>query len=169
MIWIILHFIFLLIPVVVPVALYRNKGRIMIHFYLIMAMNIKARKFYIRFWLLLLLLFHYDSTFFFFFCLGIMLSTIFCIMMFSFKWSDRWMKNVHDRTRTVVILAIIALVAVAIPHLYTLSISIGLFLTASLFYPSSKVISECQDTDNVQILLKHPDELLKSYYNYHHA
>ena len=34
MIWIILHFIFLLIPVVVPVALYRNKGRIMTHFYL---------------------------------------------------------------------------------------------------------------------------------------
>lgn len=169
MIWIILHFIFLLIPVVVPVALYRNKGRIMTHFYLIMAMNIKARKFYVRFWLLLLLLFHYDSTFVIKDRLGIMLSTIFCIMMFSFKWSDRWMKDVHDRTRTVVILAIIALVAVAIPHLYTLSISIGLFLTASLFYPSSKVISECQDTDNVQILLKHPDELLKSYYNYHHA
>jgi hypothetical protein len=169
MIWIILHFIFLLIPVVVPVALFRNKGRIMTHFYLIMAMNIKARKFYIRFWLLLLLLFHYDSTFLLKDRLGIMLSTIFCIMMFSFKWSDRWMKNVHDRTRTVVILAIIALVTVGIPHLYTLSISLGLFLTASLFYPSSKVISDCQDMDNAWKLLKCPDELLKSYYNYHHA
>lgn len=112
MTWIILHFIFLLIPVVVPVALYRNKGRIMTHFYLIMAMNVKARKFYVRFWLLLLLLFHYDSTFLLKDRLGIMLSTIFCIMMFSFKWSDRWMKDVHDRTRTVVILSIMALVAV---------------------------------------------------------
>ena len=138
-------------------------------FFLLMSIILRAGNFFIRFWLLLLLLFHYDSTFLLKDRLGIMLSTIFCIMMFSFKWSDRWMKNVHDRTRTVVILAIIALVAVAIPHLYTLSISIGLFLTASLFYPSSKVISECQDTDNVQILLKHPDELLKSYYNYHHA
>lgn len=49
----------LLIPSVLPMALYSCKHRFMIRFYMVMAADEKVRKFYISVWLIILLVFHY--------------------------------------------------------------------------------------------------------------
>ena len=62
MTWIILQFIFLALPFVLPMALYKSKHRFMVKFYDTMTRSAKARKLYAQVLLILLLLFHYVYT-----------------------------------------------------------------------------------------------------------
>ena len=77
---------------------------------------------------------------------GILLSTGVCAAMFSFRWTDNWLRRLLDRPRAFVTLASVALVIDFVPHLYTLAITIAYLLLAALFYPSVRVMSECKDT-----------------------
>lgn len=77
---------------------------------------------------------------------GILLSTGVCAAMFSFRWTDNWLRRLLDRPGAFVTLASVALVIGFVPHLYTLAITITYLLLAALFYPSVRVMSECKDT-----------------------
>lgn len=50
---------------------------------------------------------------------GILLSTGVCAAMFSFRWTDNWLRRLLDRPRAFVTLASVALVIDFVPHLYT--------------------------------------------------
>ena len=112
-------------------------------FYMAMARSGNARKLYVQVWLICLLLFHYVYA-----CghmgeFGILLSTGVCAAMFSFRWTDNWLRRLLDRPGAFVTLASVALVIGFVPHLYTLAITITYLLLAALFYPSVRVMSEC--------------------------
>ena len=62
MTWIVLQFVFLLLPVFLPVVLYRSRRPFMAAFYRAMTGNAKARKLYTQVLVVLLLLFHYVYT-----------------------------------------------------------------------------------------------------------
>ena len=93
----ILQLIFLVPPVLLPLALYRSRRPFMSAFYCAMAQSHKARKLYTQVLVVLLLLFHYVYTngqpgqF------GAVLSTIVCAVLFSCRRADRWLRKLHDQ------------------------------------------------------------------------
>ena len=62
MTWIVLQFVFLLLPVFLPMVLYRSRRPFMAAFYRAMTGNAKVRKLYTQVLVVLLLLFHYVYT-----------------------------------------------------------------------------------------------------------
>lgn len=151
----------LLIPSVLPMVLYSCKHRFMIRFYMAMAADEKVRKFYISVWLIILLVFHYvyikvqPGDY------GVLLSTIPCLILVSYSRTDKLFRMVHERLKLVVILALSAMAVMAIPHLYTLAATIVYFMTAALFYPSSRIIQECWK--------EQAEEIIRAYHCFHHA
>lgn len=169
MIWIILQLIFCAMPFMVSLALYKSRRRFMANFYDAMTRSTKARKLYVQVLLILLLLFHYIYTSGHAGEFGIVLSTIVCAVMFSFKRVDRWLRSLLDRPRTFVWLALAALVIGFVPHLYTMAVTIAYLLLAALFYPSVRVLSEWNDMHKFAEWVKHSEKLAESYHSDHHA
>lgn len=165
MIWIILQFIFLSLPFVLPMALYKSKRRFMAKFYDVMARSAKARKLYAQVLLILLLLFHYVYTSGHPGEFGVVLSTIVCAMLSSAKRADRWLRRLLDRPRAFVIFALVAMVIGFMPHLYTTAVTIACILLAALFYPSVRVMSEYGDADKVAGWIRHPGTFAESYHD----
>ena len=169
MTWIILQLIFCAIPFMVPLTLYKSRRRFMATFYDAMTRSIKARKLYVQAFLILLLLFHYVYTSGHPGEFGVLLSTIVCAVMFSFKRVDRWLRSLLDRPRLFVKFALAALVIGFVPHLYTMAVTASFLLLAALFYPSVWVMSKWNDMHKIAGWVKHPEKLAGSYHNDHHA
>lgn len=171
MIWIILQFLFLAMPVIIASALYKNNRRFMARFYERMVRNGKARKLHAWVLLIVLLLYHYvysnghPGEF------GIVFSTIVCAALASFKRTDRWLRRLLDRPRAFVIYASVAVVIACIPHLHTLAVTIAFVLLAALFYPSVRIMSEWKENDINKIFkwTEHPETFAESYHDNHHA
>lgn len=169
MIWIILQLIFCAIPFMLSLTLYKSRGQFMATFYDAMTRSTKARKLYVQVLLILLLLFHYVYTSGHPGEFGVLLSTIVCAVMFSFKRVDRWLRSLLDRPRTFVRLALAALVIGFVPHLYTMAVTIAYLLLAALFYPSVRVMTEWNDMHKIAEWVKHSEKLAESYHSDHHA
>ena len=92
MTWIILQFVFLAMPVVLPALLYRSRRCFMARFYDKMVWSEKARRLYAHVLLIVLLLFHYVYTSGHPGEFGIVPSTIVCAAWVSFRRADRWMR-----------------------------------------------------------------------------
>lgn len=167
MIWNIIHLLILTIPVILPSSLYRSTGRYMIRFYLAMAHSEKVRRLYVRLWLILLLLYHYVYTWVSPGDFGIMFSTVVCIMMFSFRRSDRWLRILHEHTMRFVIFSFVALALAMVPHLFSLSVSVAMYLLASLFYPSSQVIAKEHSSNHDYRWIEDTGLLVRIYYGRH--
>ena len=138
-------------------------------FYMAMARSGNARKLYVQVWLICLLLFHYVYA-----CghmgeFGILLSTGVCAAMFSFRWTDNWLRRLLDRPGAFVTLASVALVIGFVPHLYTLAITITYLLLAALFYPSAPVTAECDDEEKAEGTTTHPETISEKKHDNHHA
>lgn len=168
MIWNIIHLLILAIPVILTACLYRSTGRRMARFYLAMAHSEKARRLYVRLWLIILLLYHYVYTWVSPGDYGIMPSTLVCVMMFSFRRSDRWLRILHEQTMRFVIFSFVALALVLVPHLFTLSVSVAMYLMASLFYPSSRIIAKEHSSDWDFRWIQDTRLLVRIYYGRHH-
>ena len=138
-------------------------------FFMAMARSGNARKLYVQVWLICLLLFHYVYA-----CghmgeFGILLSTGVCAAMFSFRWTDNWLRRLLDRPGAFVTLASVALVIGFVPHLYTLAITITYLLLAALFYPSAPVTAECDDEEKAEGTTTHPETISEKKHDNHHA
>lgn len=169
MIWIILQLLFCAMPVIVSAALYKSRCRFMANFYDAMTRSAKARKLYVQVLLILLLLFHYIYTNGHAGEFGVVLSTIVCAAMFSFKRVDRWLRCLLDRPRAFGRLALATLVIGFVPHLYTMAVTAAYLLLAALFYPSARVMTEWKDMRKIAGWVKHPEKLAESYHSDHHA
>lgn len=169
MIWKILQLIFCAMPFVIPLVLYKSKRPFMANFYDAMTRRAKARKLYVQVLLILLLLFHYVCTSGHTGEFGIVLSTIVCAAMFSFKRVDRWLRVLLDRPRVFVMLALAALVIGFVPHLYTMAVTITYLLLAALFYPSAQVLTEREDMKKILEWVEHPEAFAECYHGNHHT
>lgn len=169
MTWIILQFLFLMLPVALPLALYKSRHRFMAKFHVAMVRSAKARRLYTQIVLVLLLLFHYVFTNGHIGEFGVVLSTIVCAVMFSSKRVDKWLRYLLDRPRAFAVYALVAVVIGFVPHLYTMAVTIAFILLAALFYPSSKSLSEPEDGNEGVGRTKHAETSANSYSDNHHA
>lgn len=96
MIWIIIEMSFLTLLTILPMSLYRSNRPFMTKFYLRMVGSENARKLYMQCLLIFLLLYHYVYAGGHFGEWGILLSTILCAVLFSFKRTDKWLHKLHE-------------------------------------------------------------------------
>lgn len=164
MTWKILILFYLALLVAVPTALYKSRRPFMAKFYRRMLDSESARRFYTQVLLIVLLLFHYvyarcNSEDF-----GIVLSTVVCATLYSFRRADRWLRRLHDERRTFVYAALLAVIIAAVPHLFTLGVTAGYLLLAALFHPSGRALSEWADEETRPDCREHPESLSDFYY-----
>ena len=145
MIWIITEMLFLASLIILPMSLYRNNRLFMAKFYSRMAGSESAKKLYVPCMLVFLLLYHHVYAGGHLGEWGVLISTIPCAVLFSFKRTDRWMHRLHENKKRFVMAALITLVICAVPHLHTTAFTLAFLLLAAMFYPSGKVIAKCQD------------------------
>lgn len=169
MIYFILQLLFCAMPFVASLALYKSKRLFMAKFYDAMTRSTKARKLYVQVLLIFLLLFHYIYASGHVGEFGIVLSTIVCAAMFSFKRVDRWLRSLLDSPCAFVRLALAALIISFVPHLYTMAVTITYLLLAALFYPSVRVMTEREDIKKVIEWVEHPETFAECYHSNHHA
>lgn len=137
----------------------------MAKFHASMKQNIRARKLYTRVILFLLLLFHYVYASGHAGEFGILVSTVICAAMFSFKLADRCLSRLHDSMSLFAGISAITLVSCFEPYLYTTTVTAYYILLAALFYPSVRVMSEYGDADKVAGWIRHPGTFAESYHD----
>ena len=96
MIWIVIEMLFPALLIILPMSLYRSNLFFMAKFYLRMAGSESARKLYVQCMLIFLLLYHYVYAGGHFGEWGVLISTIPCAVLFSFRRADRWMHRLHE-------------------------------------------------------------------------
>ena len=156
--------VFHLLLIVVPMWLYRSERSFMAKFYLAMLRSENARKCYANILLVLLLLFHYVYV-----CghpgdYGTLLSTIFVAVLWSKKRTIRWLSQLHEERQLFLGLSLLTMAIVALPHLYTLAMSLAFLLLAAAFYPSLRGMAEWRNYQSRMYLLNYPQLLSSRYY-----
>lgn len=155
----ILQLIFCVTPLVLSLILYKKPYRFMAKFHASMKQNIRARKLYTRVILFLLLLFHYVYASGHAGEFGILVSTVICAAMFSFKLADRCLSHLHDSMGLFAGISAITLVSCFEPYLYTTTVTAYYILLAALFYPSAPVTPNAM----MKKRLKERQRILKRY------
>lgn len=164
MIWIVIEMLFPALLIILPMSLYRSNLFFMAKFYLRMAGSESARKLYVQCMLIFLLLYHYVYAGRHFGEWGVLISTIPCAVLFSFRRADRWMHRLHEDKKRIVMAALITLVVCAVPHLHTTAFTLAFLLLAAMFYPSCRVLAEWQDEDTRKHLKENPKTMSEHYY-----
>ena len=164
MIWTIIEMLFLPLLIILPLTMYRTSRLIMAKFHLGMVGKMSARKLYVQCLLIFLLLYHYIYSGGHFGEWGILISTMLCAVLFSFKRADKWLHRLHEDRKRFILTALLALAICAIPHLYTLAVTLAFLLLAAMFYPSCRVLSEWQNEETRGQLKENPGTMSEHYY-----
>lgn len=164
MIWIIIEMLFLTFLTVLLMALYRSNRPFMTKFYFRMAGSENARKLYMQCLLIFLLLYHYAYAGRHFGEWGILLSTVLCAVLFSFRRTDKWLHKLHEDRKSFALTALLILVICAIPHLHTLAVTFAFLLLDAMFYPSCRVLANWQDKETCELWKDKPETKSENYY-----
>lgn len=159
----IIQLFFPLLLVLVPL-LYKRTGKVMTRFYWRMAASESARKFYVQVLVIALLLFHYAYVGNHLGEFGAVVSSVVCLLLFSYKRADRWLHTLHEERRTFYWVAVITIALGFVPHCYTVAITIAFLLLAAMFYPSYRVMADIKDEDTRQTWRDFPTLLCSDYY-----
>ncbi len=164
MTWNLLQLFFPLLLLLVPLTLYKSSNRYMAKFYMLMLRNKSARKLYLQMLLIVLLLFHYIYISGHFGEFGVLFSTILCGILFSHKRAERWLHLLKAHRQLFFRLAVLSMAMVAIPHLYTMAVTIGFLLLAAMFYPSAFILYEWNDRERQETWRADFRALAESYF-----
>lgn len=164
MTWILLQLIFPLLLFIVPTVLYKCGNRFMARFYMAMLRSSAARKLYLQTLLIVLLLFHYIYVCGHFGEFGVLFSTILCGILFSHKRAERWLCLLKAHRQLYFRMAVCSMAMVAIPHLYTMAVTIACLLLAAAFYPSASILYEWNDREKQNKWRVNPQSLAEHYF-----
>lgn len=169
MIWIILQLLFPAILLIVPIVLYNNKRPCMEKFRNMMLRRETMRKLYTQVLLIILLVFHYVYLNGHGAHLGILVTTVLCIFLFSHNRTHKLLLAFRDNRQVFYFVGLFALTSLFMPELYTLSVSIAFILMASAFYPSSSKLAEYASKIEYNVIGHEDNVTTDSNNDNHHA
>lgn len=114
--------------------------------------------------LILILLYHYVYAGGHFGEWGILASTTFCAVLFSFRRADKWLTRLHEERKIFFRTAVLVLATCAVPHLHTVAVTLAFLLLAAMFYPSRNVLSKWEDEENRRRWMSNPKTVSEYYY-----
>lgn len=160
----ILYIILVAIPFIVSLCLYKSRKNFMARFCLRMTALAAARKLFRLVLLIVLLTFHCLYLCVQFKEIGVIGSTLALAIFFSTMKTEKWLHRLHENRLTFCTAAIAVLVCLAVPHLFTLAVSVGFVLLAAQFYPSQAVLSLWENKDDRNVLIADKEILIEYYY-----
>ena len=160
----VLVLIFLLALIVVPARFYKQNSPLMQKFCLRMILVEKFRKLYTLVLLMALILTHYGVHVMMPNVLGVLVSSVFSLVFFNYRYSDCVLRLVRNHAKIFSALGLLSLLLLYTPHLLSFSFLVGYVLLASAFYPSEAIMKRIEDDTFVQELLKHRETIVKHYF-----
>lgn len=136
----------------------------MTRFYTAMLRSSAARKLYLQTLLIVLLLFHYVYVSGHFGEFGVLFSTILSGVLFSHKRAERWLRLLKAHRQLYFRMAVFSMSMVAIPHLYTMAVTIAFLLLAAAFYPSASILYEWNGKEKQDAWKANPQLLAEHYF-----
>ena len=125
---------------IAPFFCYEKKGKQFVEFYTWMASSAKARRLYRFSFSLLVTMFNYAVADVEPLTHWLMPGMLLAVFLLTDKCTAAIFRRIHDDRRIQGLAFSIFLFTLAVPQLFTLSITIGMTLIAAMFYPSWEVI-----------------------------
>lgn len=100
---------------------------------------------------------------------GILVSTVICAAMFSFRLADKCLFRLHDSRNLFAGIGAIILISCFEPYLYTTTVTAYYILLAALFYPSAPVTVECNNEEKAEGMTTHSETISEENHDNHHA
>ena len=144
---------------------YKADGKRVTDFYIHMACRHSWRRFYTLILLLILLLFHFNyvnvaqSVYY------LAPSSVAFIFLFSHRFTERIIYYLQNR-RTLFVSAILAIICLFTPFLFSTAVTIEVFLFGAIFYPSRKVREKISFPDYQKEIMEQPREIRHLYYTW---
>ncbi len=147
--WFIL--LFPLLTAIIALTLYYRRGERMTRFYSAMVEKRTVRKFYVNAILFVLIAYHYIYTLVNIHEYGVFLSIVFIIGLYRFKTAEWLLQkfNKNDRNFRLIGLVALFMTVVISPHFLTLSATIIILLSASVLYPSERILQRYNSYEGV--------------------
>ena len=127
------------------------------------------RKLYTQVLLIILLVFHYVYLNGHGAHLGILVTTVLCIFLFSHNRTHKLLLAFRDNRQVFYFVGLFALASLFMPELYTLSVSIAFILMASAFYPSFSELAESASKIEHNVIGQEDNVTTDSNNDNHHA
>lgn len=160
----ILNVIFPMLLFIVPLKLYKKNSPTMQAFYLSMVMSCNCRKLYTLILLMALLMYHYVAYHIISVELEILPSSILILFLFNFRCTDKMLRFLHEKNRSVCLIAIVTAVFLFTSYLYMMAVTFGFVLLAAIFYPSTRILHIVQTAEEGRYMMKHPQTIVEHYY-----
>ncbi len=160
-----IHILLPVLLLLLSLFCYKADGKRMTKFYVRMACRHCFRKFYTLILLLILLLFHFNYVNMAPSVYALAPSSVAFIFLFSHRFTERIIYHLQNR-RTLFVSAIIAMVCLFIPFLFSTAITIEVLLFGAMFYPSRKVRERISFPDYHKEIMEQPREIRYFYYSW---
>lgn len=121
---------------VAPFFCYEKKGKQFVEFYTWMASSAKARRLYRFSFSLLVTMFNYAVADVASLSYWLMPGMLLAVFLLTDKCTAAIFRRIHDDRRIQGLAFSVFLFTLAVPQLFTLSITIGMTIIAAMFYPS---------------------------------
>lgn len=157
----IVHLVFPILFSVLVCFTSKNNWSFMHKFRLAMLNRQKARKLFSLLVISLMLLLHYLYVTIFPCNWGVIMSSIVCAILFSYKFMEAMLLRINTSMKVFFVCAMTSVAVLYIPGLYTIGCSMAVFLLAASLYPTQRAFARWEDSElreecytSSQILLK---------------
>lgn len=160
--------IHILLPLLLPLFslfYYKADGKRVTDFYIHMACRHSWRRFYTLILLLILLLFHFNYINIVQSVYDLAPSSGALIFLFSHRFTERIIYYLQNR-KTLFSSAILAIVCLFIPFLFSTAVTIEVLLFGAIYYPSRKVREKISYPDYQKEIMEQPREIRHMYYTW---
>jgi hypothetical protein len=163
MIWSTISLIYPVLILTAAICCYKKDGRLMRAFYLRMAYHDVTRRFYVLAVMVLLLLFLFFQTRCRVNVIETFLPLSFSAVLIRHQLAELLFYFLKKR-KVMITTHTLILVALFTPHLFPMAVTLGILLTAAIFYPSKEVRSMVESTTPLHLLLFDHSEIIRKYY-----
>lgn len=163
MIWSTISLIYPILILTVAICCYKKDGRLMRAFYLRMAYHDVARRFYVLAVMMLLLLFLFFQTRCRIDVVETFLPLAFSAVLIRHQLAELLFYFLKKR-KVMITTHTLILVALFTPHLFPMAVTLGILLTAVIFYPSKEVRSMVESPMPLHLLIFDHSEIIRKYY-----
>lgn len=160
-----IHILLPVLLLLISLFCYKVDGKRMTKFYIHMVYRHSWRKFYTLILLLILLLFHFNYVNIAQSVYDLAPSSLAFIFLFSHRFTERIIYYLQNR-RTLFVSAIIAMVCLFIPLLFSTALTIEILLFGAIFYPSRKVRERISFPDYHKEIMEQPRKIQHLYYSW---
>lgn len=163
MIWNSLLFIFPTLILVAALCCYKKENKVMNSFYARMSFHDVARRFYVLVVMQVLIFFLFIQSRCMVFPADTFIPVCTTALLMRFSMAEKIFYKLK-KCKVMIAACLLTLALLFIPHCFSMAVTFGIYIVASIFYPSSKVRNLVNNPDTIMSLCNYPKQLVAYYY-----